>query len=103
MKKFIFAILLIIAINFAFSSKCTDKKPATGAELKEADCKDLETSDKDKLQCVFNAVSKKCEEVTKVSLLKSKLGKLSKGAVVAAVAACVVTLVLCVLLLKCLF
>ena len=100
MKKFIFAMFLIIVINFAFSSKCTDKKPASGAELKEADCKDLETSDKNKLQCVFNASSKKCEEVSKVSLLKTKL---NKGVAVAAIAASVVALVLFILFLKCVF
>ena len=35
MKKLIFAIFLTIAINFAFSSKCTDKKAASGKELAE--------------------------------------------------------------------
>ena len=100
MKKFIFAMFLIIVINFAFSSKCTDKKPASGAVLKEADCKNLETSDKNKFQCVFNAVSKQCEEVSKESLLKIKI---NKGVAITAIAASVVVLILFILFLDCLF
>ena len=97
MKKLIFAIFLIIAINFAFSSKCTDKKAASGKELVEADCKDLETSDNNKYQCAFNALTKKCEEVSKEV---SNNSKLKEGLTYAAIACCAV--ILCGMILKCL-
>ena len=101
MKKFIFAILLIIVINFAFSSKCTEKAPASGEKLKQADCKDLETSDKEKLKCVLNLLQNKCEEVNKVFEIDTS--KLKKGVVITLIAVSCVVLVLFVLFLNCIF
>ena len=101
MKKFIFAILLVIAINFVFSSKCTDKKAAGDAKLLLTDCTGLETSDTKKV-CVLSTDLKRCEEVSKVTQLLSK-ANIKKGVAIALIAAAVVALVLFILFLKCIF